>query len=303
MMNETYSKLPNILLKPSTKDDIKSICQLINDDRLILIFDYLYINTNRDGESIFSINDIITSYGFKVDRNKGRINDKIKEIIFTLSLQKYIEFDFNIFSIKNNELLKCKINIDYDKDFTLLFRSELNKILGCNDVDKLILLKLYCYLKSRMWTREGDEEYWYCGGKAQVCYPSYELIYNDIGISESITSKYISKLKELKLIDFDNAGVYYHPNNKEIKRESANTYCLYKEDESHKTELKEAIKFFKQQKEKEGYLFIKKDKTQYKNNDRRLNGELGALIRLKNKGSATDKQLKRIEEIKSQKLN
>lgn len=305
MNNDYFSKLPNILLVPKkdqeTKEVTKSIYQKIKDDRIILLFDYLYNNMNRLGECLFSINDIVTTYGYKIDRNKGRINDKIKEMIFSLSLLNIIEFDFNIFNIKNNELLKCRFNsdfINYDSEFMQLHRNELNKIMQCEELDKLILLKLFCYLKTRIWKREGDKEFYYCGGKAQVCYPSYELIYNDIGISEAVTNKYINKLKELKLIVFDNAGVYFHPSNKELKKESANTYALYKDDESHKVELKEAIKLFRLQKEKDGYIFIKKDKKQYKNNDRKLNGELGALTKLKNKGTATEKQLKRIEEIK-----
>ena len=40
-----------------------------------------YTNTNREGITIFSINDIVTTYGFKIDNHKGRINSKIKEII------------------------------------------------------------------------------------------------------------------------------------------------------------------------------------------------------------------------------
>lgn len=307
MNNDYYSKLPNILLVPEKDKDTneiitKSIYKNINDDRLILVFDYLYTNTNREGITIFSINDIVTTYGFKIDNHKGRINSKIKEIIFKLSLLDYIIIDFDIFNINNNELLKCKINdnvIKYDSNFTMLLRNELNIILSCNDLDKLILLKLFCYLKIRMYKRIENKDIQLIGGKAEVCYPSYEVICEEIGISEAITNKYINKLKELKLIVFDNAGVYYHPNNKENKRESANTYALYKENGSHEIELKESIKFYKKQMKEKGYIFISKDKRQYKNNNRKLNGELGALTKLKNKGTATKEQLKRIEEIRN----
>lgn len=300
MNNDYFSKIPNILLVP-TKNK-KSIYEHIKDDKLILIFDYLYTNMNREGVSLFSINDIITTYGFKADTHKGRINDKIKGIILKLSELNYITVNFNVNSIKNNELLKCNINdnvVNYDDGFIQLFKSELNTILSCTDIDKLILLKLYCYLKTRIYKRAGDKPISATGGKAEVGYPSYELIYNEIGISESITSKYIEKLKDLKLIVYNNAGVYYHPSNKENKKESANTYALYKKDGSHKDELKEGVKFFKITKEQEGFIFIPKDKEPYKYNNRKLNGELGALTKLKNKGTANEEQLKRIIEIRN----
>ena len=307
MNNNYFSKLPNILLLPLIDKDTKkilfdSVYNKLKDDRLILIFDYLYTNTNRDNICLFSINDIVTTYGYKIDNHKGKINSKIKELIFKLAMLNYIIIDFDIFSIKNNELLKCKINselINYDKNFTLLSRYELELILSCNDLDKLILLKLYCYLKMRIYKRKVDHDIIIEGGKAETCYPTYELIYSDIGISEGVINKYINKLKELKLIAYDNAGVYYHQSDKKIKRESANTYALYKEDLSHEYELEESIKFYKSKKKEEGYIFVDNKKKPYKNNNRRLNGELGALTKLKNQGKATNEQLKRIEEIKS----
>lgn len=307
MNNNYYSKLPNILFIPEKEYETnevtrRSIYSDLKDDKLILVFDYLYTNTNREGITIFSINDIVTTYGYKIDNHKGKINSKIKETIFKLAVLNYIIIDFDIFNIKSNELLKCKINndlINYDSSFTMLLRSELNLILSCEDLDKLILLKLYCYLKMRMYKRYENRDIRQTGGKAETCYPTYELINHDIGISEGIINKYINKLKELKLIVFDNAGVYYHPSNKLNKKESANTYALYKDDMSHELELKESIKFYRKQMEEKGYIFIDKDKKQYKYNNRKLNGELGALTRLKNKGKATKEQLQRIEEIRN----
>lgn len=307
MNNDYYSKLPNILLIPererNTKEIIRrSLYQDLNDDKLILIFDYLYTNTNREGVSIFSINDIVTTYGYKIDKHKGKINDKIKDLILKLVELNYITIDFNIHSVKHNELLKCKINdnlIDYSSGFAMLLRSELNSILSCEDLDTLILLKLYCYLKMRVYKRLDNQDLRMVGGKAATCYPTYELINEDIGISEAIIHKYINKLKELKLIAFDNAGVYYHSSNTKNKRESANTYALYKSDLSHEYEIKESIKIYKKEKQEKGYIFIPKNEKQYRYNNRKLNGELGALTKLKNKGTATKEQLKRIEDIRN----
>ena len=198
-------------------------------------------------------------------------------------------------------MIKCKILIDLDNNFFILKRIELNSILTYKNksIDNMILLKLFCYIKSRIYKRENKKELYLNGGKAETCYPSYEKIYNDIGISEGIINKYINILVELNLIRFDNAGVYYHKDNIKVKKESPNTYALYDKDGYYKDELKESIKFFRSKKQQEGYIFIKNKEKSYKNNNRKLNGELGALTKLKNQGKATSEQLQRIDEIKS----
>jgi predicted AAA+ superfamily ATPase len=148
-----------------------------------------------------------------------------------------------------------------------------------------------------MYRRKDDKNIQVTGGNATVCYPSYAKIEEDINISQATIKKYIDILVDINLIRYDNAGIYYPKGNSKHKRESANTYCLYDEYDNWKIEIKESIKFYKSQKEKKGFIFCK-DNT-YKNNNRKLNGELGALIKLKNKGTATSKQLKRIDEIRS----
>ena len=297
---EYFSKLPNKLLLPLGEEE-KSIFQLILDDKVILVLDYLYINTNRIDESIFSINNIVTTYNFKIDLHKNKINDKIRCILKKLNELKVIEIYGDIEKIKNNDFAKCKILIDLENNFFILKRNELKSILEYKNksIDNMILLKLFCYLKARIYKRENKKELYLNGGKAETCYPSYSKIYNDINISEGIINKYINILVELNLIRYDNAGVYYHKSNIKIKQESPNTYALYDKEGYYKDELKESIKFFRSRKENEGYIFVKNKKNPYKNNNRKLNGELGALTKLKNQGKATNEQLKRIEEIKS----
>lgn len=297
---EHFSKLPNILLVPQGEEG-ESIYQLILDDKIILVLDYLYINTNRINQSLFTINDIITTYNFKIDLHKNKINDKVRYILKLLEELEIIEIYEDIDKIKNNELVKCRILIDLDNNFFILKRNELYSILEYKNksIDNMILLKLFCYLKARIYKRENKKELYLNGGKAETCYPSYNKIYNDIGISEGVINKYINILVELNLIRCDNAGVYYHKDNIKNKKESPNTYALYDKEEYYKDELKESIKFFRSRKENEGYIFVKNKKNPYKNNNRKLNGELGALTKLKNQGKATNEQLKRIEEIKS----
>ena len=96
---EYFSKLPNKLLIPQGEEE-KSILQLISDDKIILVLDYLYINTNRVNQSLFTINDIITTYNFKIDLHKNKINDKVRYILKSLELLNIIEIYEEIEKLK-----------------------------------------------------------------------------------------------------------------------------------------------------------------------------------------------------------
>lgn len=307
-MKGYYAKLPNKIFIEDDKNK-ESYLQQIKNDKVILIVNYLYTNTNRKGKSFFTLEDMIIECGYKPNMNKGRTNDIFKNILIKMQDIKMILTDINLEDLKRNDYVCCDLNIfqknelDEDNNYIQLYDSERELIFSYDKekVDNLTLLKLYCYLKARMYRRKDDKNIQATGGNATVCYPSYAKIEEDINISQASIKKYIDILVDIDLIRYDNAGIHYPKGNPKFKRESANTYCLYDEYDNWKIEIKESIKFYKAQKEENGFVFCK-DNT-YKNNNRKLNGELGALIRLKNKGKANDKQLKRIDEIRSELSN
>lgn len=307
-MQDYFVKLPNKLLV-CDKEDEKSYLEEIKDDKIINILCYLYTNTTRKGESIFIFEDMIEKCGYKLNANKGKINDIFKNVLIKLKEIGILVTDFDLKTLKKNNYTYCNINM-FEKDekgndtnFIQLYDYEKDLIEKYKDdnVDNLILLKLYCYFKTRMYKRKGDKDIQITGGKAEVCYPSYNLIAKDLAIGQSTIKKYIDILVSINLIRYDNVGLYYPYGNTINKRESANTYVLYDEFGNWESELKEGLKFFKKQKTDEGFIFCKE--RVYKNNNRKLNGELGALTRLKNKGTATEKQLIRIEEIRDMQTN
>jgi hypothetical protein len=46
-------------------EDNQGLIKSFNNDKLLLVCDYLYTNTNRQGISIFSLSDIVSTYNFK----------------------------------------------------------------------------------------------------------------------------------------------------------------------------------------------------------------------------------------------
>lgn len=305
-MENYFSKLPNQLFYTYDNDIIdKSILEQCNYDyKVLLVLDYLYTNTNRKDITMFTLEDMVISCGFKVDNHKGKINDKFKDILVKLQESKIIVTDTDLSKIKSKELIKCKIDIfekddnDNDIKFIQLFDSEKDKILNYDKekIDNLKMLYYYCYLKSRMFKRQKGDDLVIYGGKAEVCYPSYKKINEDIGLTDTIIKKYNDILVELNLIRIENAGLFYYLTDKnKVVRESPNIYTLYTENkEVWQNNLKEGIKFYKKQFKDERFFL---NTRQYKNN-RAINGYIARIEYLEKEGKATEEQIQKKNEYK-----
>lgn len=265
-----------------------SLFKEFNDYKLLFILDYLHINTNRLGVSLFSIEDIITYYKFKPDNHKGKINEQIHNCIKFLIDKNIIEVDSNLDKIKPKELIRCKYNYD-TSSFRKIDYKAIESIISIEDkkIDRAKLLFYYSYLCARMYKRKEGIELRANGGKAESCYPSYETITKDIGLSDTVIKKYNDILVDMNLIRIGNPGLYYYEHDKnKIVRESPNHYVLfglYWEDE-----LKESIKVYK---ETHTNMVFKGNRL-YKNNNRKVNGFIGRIKALEEQGKATEEQLK-----------
>lgn len=299
--NETdyYVKLPNLLFFTYT-DVEQSILQLIKDNKVFLLIDYLYTNTNRKNISSCTIEDIVTTYGYKLNTRKGKICDKIKDILVKLKELKLIDSDLDFNKITYNQLVKCQLNIfpksDSDKDyhFVLLTDTERNKIVNQNYKDNLKILIYYCYLKARMFKRARNDDIEANGGRAEVTFLSYKTISGDLGLSDKTIKKYNDLLVDIDLIRIGNAGLWYYADDKnKTVKESPNFYTLFKD--GWELQLKEAIKFYKSKTENLNKIFD--ENRNYKNNNRKLNGKLGAIIKKERNGTATVDDVKLKNEI------
>lgn len=301
--NDYFVKLPNKLFY-STKEEEKTIIQHCDYDFKVLeILSYLYIKTDRKGIANFTLENLITANGYKPERKKGKTNDQFKVILEKLKELGIIVSELDFLTIKPTQFIECTLNLfetdgigkeKRDIKFVCVDDIEKEKIYNTSEkVDKLKLFTYYCYLKCRMFKRKNIHDIQVQGGKAEICYPSYATITQDLCITDTIIKKYNDILVDLELIKIDNAGLYYHKNDKTKKNyESCNIYTLVKGDWTDYN-LKEGIKEYKL-KFGDKRVFI--NTRDYKNNDKQRNGYIARIGQLEKEGKATLEQLAKRDE-------
>lgn len=295
MNNNYFVKLPNNLFIKVNENE--SLLKQINDDKVVLILDYLYTNTNRKGVSIFVLKEMIEKLGYTYsDKNTQNIN-KFKDILYKLQLLQVIQSDVEMNKIKPKQYIECILTIDFSNKFMVLYDWEKEIILHQTKtkLNNLKLLVYYCYLKTRIYKRPEGTKLHINTEMAESCHPSFETIYQDLGLSDETIIRYNQVLKELDLIRYKNAGRFYYRKDKlKTKIETPNFYVLFKE--GWEEELNSAIKHYKKQ-NKDTMVFTDEP---YKNNDRKANGFIGRIEYLESIGKATEKQIKQKNELINQ---
>jgi hypothetical protein len=300
----SFSKIPTITFCDNKKK--MSLTKICEDEKVILVMDYLYNNMrNSDNLIMFTFSHLIDSCGYKVQHGRRGSNDNFVKIIKKLVEINAIDIiriqdGYNLDNVRMNDFIECSIKLKYNSDFVMLYHNEKNKILNCNfaKVSSSKLLIYYCYLKSKIHIRKDNEDIAKTGGRANVCFPSYETIRRDIGLSPNTTKEYNDALCKLNLIRIGNAGLWHFREDSTKKKiESPNTYVLYDgEDGQWKNELEEGIRQYKKLFGDER-IFV--GTREYKNSNRKINGKIGALTRLKNDGRATSEQLTELASLKA----
>lgn len=291
---DDFTILPNQLFY--AVDEKESYFQQHKDYKLLSVMDYLYMNTNRRGFSVFTLENMITESGFVPKRGKGKSIEQFKEILKFLQFNNMIDNTLNIDDIGLKDFTTCTYaGIEKNKDgnnicFTMLFDEDKEKILSYKDtkIDNLRLLFYFCYLNSRMYKRSLDGDIECVGGRAEVSYPSYVTITGDIGIKDDTINQYNNILVGLDLIAIGNIGLYYNVNDKnKIKKESPNFYalCNGKQD----SELEYGMQMYIDK--HKDFHFI--NSREYKNNNRKVNGYIARIGQLEREGKATIKQIER----------
>lgn len=289
-----FTMLPNKLFYAEDK----SLFEECKDYKLLLVMDYLHINTNRLGVSIFSIEDIITFYGFKPKTGAGKMNEQIKNILEFLQFKGILQCDVDIKEVKINQLIRG-IYTGIEKNskgdnikFTKVSYQAMDYILAYDEtkIDNLKLLFYYSYICCRRRTREksvnGDIN---CtGGYAEVAFPSYETIQEDTGFVDDTIKQYNDILVKLNLIKIGNCGLFYYRDDKNKNtKESINFYALVNGREDY--ELEYAMKLYK---EKHTDMVFT-NKREYKNNNKKMEGYINRVKQLEAEGKATEKHIKK----------
>lgn len=307
MNNENYTLLPNNLLQPPNKDT-KSLYQEFQNHKLLLVMDYLHVYTNRFGISAFTLEDMITYYRLKLKTGKGKMNEQFKEVIEFLQFKGIIsDCNVDIKEAKLSQFIRCKYNgIEKNKEgknikFTTVRYEAMDWIVSYVDdsIDNVKLLFYYCYLCSRIHTPKGnDTDIRKTGGRANPCFPSYDTITSDIGITDKTIKQYNDILVNLNLIRIGNLGLAYYSNDKnKIPRETPNFYTHFTyqtsdvkdEDTIWYDNLKAAMKVYKD--EHTNMVFT--GNREYKNNDRHINGFITRIGKLEEQGKAKPEQIEK----------
>lgn len=231
---------------------------------------------------------MIEEFGYKLDRNKGRINDSIKNILFNmeelnlitkLNESKYdVDYKINFFNVNNK---------GFEENYTLCKNSEISRLKNTK-LEYLILLKLYLYIKGRIWVREEGLKLDVVGGKAESGFPSYKLITEEIGLATATIKKYIEELVRLNMIRYGNCGSYYKKDNPKGAIDTPNHYVLYDENGNWELELKESLKLQKKNILDKGFIFTKSNDK--KSLIRSINGKKGYLKKQLNQGKITENE-------------
>ena len=287
---ENYlSKIPNELFYANGKSSI--LKNNNNDYKTLYILDFLYMNQNRRNIIKFRLKDMISDCGFIHNSRRGNSCDRFKEILCNFQENKIIKSSIDFRKAKINDNLICSLAIYFNNNYFTLYDSEKDKILNQTTVDKVDNHKLFLYFSYLKCMISKDSV---SNSKSTIL--SHKLINEDLGITNISIDKYNIALIELDMIRKDSAGLWYYKDdiNKALK-ESCNIYTLFTNEDESTHNLKEGIKYWKKLDTNQNRVF--KGTREYENNNRKLNGELGSIIKKENLGTVTAEDIVRKGEI------
>lgn len=300
---ENYIKLSNNLFYGED-----SLFKLVKEYNILNIMYYISSNLNNKNIVHFTLENLIIESNLKPNNHKGKTNTIFINILQKLQNNNFIDvLEYNkslnfdtcnrkINTYKPKELIICRLNIDLSNKFTICTDKEYHNIMFYkeNNINNTKLLYYYLYLKSRTYRKVNDTD-----TRPEVCFPTFELISKDIGLTDISIVKYNDILVKLEMIKIANPGLWYNASD-ELKnvRESVNFYyitdCGNKSDCAD-SELQEGISIYKHMDVNQNKIFTSSRK--YKNNNRKLNGKLGSIIKKEKNGIATDKDIREKEKI------
>ena len=263
------------------KDDtyIKNI-----SDKITYILSYLDCKTDRVGKSNFSIEDMVSCSGMKVDTHKGKSVDQFKQVLKLMQDKGFLEdVEVDFLKVKPKDYISCVLNkkIPIDKDgYYWFFKLDTELFLKLFDDtktknNKINLLNTYCYLYSRM-THYDDVDI-ACNGGANVCFPNRDEMLIDLNMKSQLLDNCLKELKDLGLIVYDNIGYVQKGKNTKIANNVYSTNIEY---------LKSGLKRSKEFYEKDGWKVLNKKTEKI---IRQLNGTKGAIKKLQKEGKDTSK--------------
>lgn len=184
----------------------------LNKQRL-LVYIYLIVRCGLDNIVTLSINSLITWLGLKPNRNKGKINDQIKELLNNFIKDGYLLVNGEINDSNYFDVQLTNKMFDVNNSFALIYLDEIYSILKYKEKVKNvnlnigILLLVFCYLRWKIPKRDRTIKNGLTKDEDKINKPeAYNCYYSDIaeyiGVNERSVSKAIDILRELNLIRY-----------------------------------------------------------------------------------------------------
>lgn len=298
--NMFWNKLPNNLVWISNKKDGEIT---ISKDNNLIIPVLIYLNENKNNRGIvnFTLDDLIRDCRLKVDRHKGGSLEKIKHTLKQIQSIGWLDKKIDLNEIKLRDFIKIKFNITYEKDdnnndihFFPLYSCDYFKLMNSKfKIDKIKLLKLYCYCLARIGKNNSEqlealENYYGDGSTVDSLYDTYSKICLDLNISDKTLTQYLKVLEELELIFTGSIGLVM--NSLGQTHMANNVYTTTKEN------LKRALDSSKDYYVEKGYKILGKKNTK---KHRKSNGLKCNITKELIKGKDTEKlenKLNKLEE-------
>lgn len=174
-------------------------------------------NTNPINETMFSIGDLITSCGYKKDKDniknfKDLLNKlQDKGIIYNVSIP--------LDKAKYDSFIRCKLNLEVETNFFMIYHKYFKTVMESDYTAsvKNNVFTFLCYILARLRTINNDKYLSYC-------YFSYEKAEHDLNMNEDTIINCGTIAKSLGLILYDNVGHI-----KRYNKRCSNVYSLTEE--------------------------------------------------------------------------
>lgn len=296
MIKDYFTMLPNNIVWAYEDGEIALIKE---NDKLLITMIYLDTHITSVGECCFTLEDLIIKSGLKVDRGKGRSIEQFKNTLTFLQSVGWLDSKLDIKNLKPKEFISCAYEVQFKKEdvtendycFFKLYYAKFRKLMDCDTkLDKLITLKIYCYILARLKRNSSEQQdsremqYWQ-DTIIEEFHDTYKKICKHLDITPNTFNLHMQLLQDLELIFFDNIGL--------VKNNDGSHYAnnIYAET---KDWLKQALSASKLYYEGKGYKCIGKKCSQKTTS---IKGYKGKVKELKNAGKDTAKLEQKIEEL------
>lgn len=222
------------------------------DELFMILYVYLHRYKSIEGYVNLTIKDFILYYNFTPNRNKGRINEKVRNTLRLMLDRGFIQYIgcYSNGGLASLEDIDCDmmftvqlINIDEKWNtqdrFTKILYSEIDTLRknSIKPIDKILCL--YANIKKRI---SSDVE---ASTAHPFAFPSEETLARECVCSVSTIKKYTHMLCNIGMLYVKNYGSYLRmKKGKEIIMNSNNVYALEEKylDKSAKENLREYLK-------------------------------------------------------------